>query len=76
MAVSNNIIATLNFLALLCTIPIISVGIWLASKPDNECIRWLHWPVIIIGVLFLFLALTGFVALRLLSSEVGSDRQT
>ncbi|KAI3506557.1 hypothetical protein L2E82_19778 [Cichorium intybus] len=53
--------ATLNFLALICFIPIISVGIWLASKPDNECIRWLHWPVIIIGVLFLFLALTGFV---------------
>ncbi|KAL7601449.1 tetraspanin-2 [Lactuca sativa] len=61
MAVSNNIIATLNFIALLCSIPIITAGIWLASKPDNECIRWLRWPVIIIGVLFLFLALTGFI---------------
>ncbi|KAL8243045.1 hypothetical protein R6Q59_013347 [Mikania micrantha] len=61
MAVSNNIIATLNLIALLCSIPIITAGIWLASKTDNECIRWLRWPVLIVGILFLLLALTGFI---------------
>ncbi|KAJ9547903.1 hypothetical protein OSB04_020446 [Centaurea solstitialis] len=36
-------------------------GIWLASKPDNHCIRSLPWPIVFIGILFLFLAFTGFV---------------
>lgn len=61
MAVSNNIIATLNSIAILCSIPIISAGIWLASKPDNQCIHWLRFPVLIIGILFLLLSLTGFI---------------
>ncbi|XP_076935531.1 tetraspanin-2-like [Bidens hawaiensis] len=61
MAVSNNIITTLNAIAILCSIPIITLGIWLASKPDNECVRWLRYPVLIIGILFLLLALTGFI---------------
>ncbi|KAL6534984.1 hypothetical protein OROHE_013038 [Orobanche hederae] len=60
MAVSNNLTALLNFMALMCSIPIISAGIWLASKPDNECIRWLRWPLVFIGIAFLLVALTGF----------------
>ncbi|KAL0315755.1 UNVERIFIED_CONTAM: Tetraspanin-2 [Sesamum radiatum] len=61
MAVSNNITAILNFVALMCSIPIISAGIWLASKPDNECIHWLRWPLVFLGIAFLVVALTGFV---------------
>ncbi|KVI12183.1 Tetraspanin/Peripherin [Cynara cardunculus var. scolymus] len=61
MAVSNNIIATINFIALICSIPIIFTGIWLASKPDNHCIRSLPWPIVFVGILFLLLAFTGFV---------------
>lgn len=61
MGVSNNIIAALNFIALLCSIPVIASGIWLASKQDNECINWLRWPVVFIGILFLLVALTGFI---------------
>nr|DAD48961.1 TPA_asm: hypothetical protein HUJ06_018898 [Nelumbo nucifera] len=61
MAVSNNIIAILNFLALLCSIPIIGTGIWLASKPDNECVHYFRWPVVLIGVLILLVSLAGFV---------------
>ncbi|KAL3644336.1 Tetraspanin-2 [Castilleja foliolosa] len=60
MAVSNNLTALLNFIALMCSIPIISAGIWLASKPDNECIRWLRWPLVFIGIAFLLVTLTGF----------------
>ena len=59
--VSNNITAVLNFIAFLCSIPIIAAGIWLASKPDNECIRELRWPVVILGVLILLVSLAGFV---------------
>ncbi|EYU27305.1 hypothetical protein ABFS82_10G088600 [Erythranthe guttata] len=61
MAVSNNLTALLNFVALMCSIPIISAGIWLASKPDNDCIRWLRWPLVFIGLAFLLVTLTGFV---------------
>lgn len=61
MAASNNIIAFLNFLALLCSIPIIAAGIWLANQPDNECIRLARWPLILLGVLLLLVALAGFV---------------
>ncbi|KAK6126801.1 hypothetical protein DH2020_039449 [Rehmannia glutinosa] len=61
MALSNNITAILNFIALMCSIPIIAAGIWLASKPDNECIHWLRWPLVFLGIAFLLVSLTGFV---------------
>ncbi|CAN6563826.1 unnamed protein product [Malus baccata var. baccata] len=61
MGVSNRITATLNFIALLCAIPIMSSGIWLASKPDNECIRSFRWPVFILGALMLLVCLAGFI---------------
>ncbi|KAJ8766935.1 hypothetical protein K2173_011753 [Erythroxylum novogranatense] len=61
MAVSNNITAVLNFVAFLCSIPIIVSGIWLASKPDNECIHIFRWPVVILGILILLVSLTGFL---------------
>lgn len=61
MAVSNNITAFINFVALLCSIPIIGAGIWLASKPDAECLRLARWPLIILGTLILLVSLAGFV---------------
>ncbi|KAJ4708624.1 tetraspanin-2-like [Melia azedarach] len=61
MGVANNITAVLNFIALLCSIPIIASGIWLASKPDNECIHLFRWPVVILGVLVLLVSLCGFL---------------
>ncbi|XP_039142763.1 tetraspanin-2 [Dioscorea cayenensis subsp. rotundata] len=61
MGVSNNIVAVVNFIAMLCSIPIIGAGIWLASKQDNACVHLFRWPVIIIGVLLLLVSLFGFV---------------
>ncbi|OIW03989.1 hypothetical protein TanjilG_30265 [Lupinus angustifolius] len=61
MGVSNNITALLNFIALLASIPIIAAGTWLASKPDNECIHNFRWPVLILGILILFVSLAGFI---------------
>lgn len=60
MAVSNNLTAILNFIAFMCSIPVISTGIWIASKPDNECIRWLRWPLVFLGFALLIVSLTGF----------------
>ncbi|XP_065850923.1 tetraspanin-2 [Euphorbia lathyris] len=61
MGLSNNITATLNFIAFLCSVPIIATGIWLASKPDNECIHSFRWPLVILGILVLLVSLAGFV---------------
>ncbi|XP_042519470.1 tetraspanin-2 [Macadamia integrifolia] len=61
MAVSNNITAIVNFFALLSSIPIIGAGIWLASKPDNECVHLFRWPVVLLGILMLMVSLAGFV---------------
>lgn len=61
MGVSNNITAVLNIIAILASIPIIASGIWLASKPDNECIANFRWPIVIIGILVFLVALTGFI---------------
>ncbi|THG12858.1 tetraspanin-2-like [Camellia sinensis] len=61
MAVSNNITSVLNFIAFLSSIPIIASGVWLASKPDNECIHWIRWPLVFLGIFILLVSLTGFV---------------
>jgi hypothetical protein len=61
MGVSNKVTAILNFVAFLAAIPIIASGIWLANKADNECTRYFRWPVVILGVLILLVALAGFV---------------
>ena len=61
MGVSNKITAVVNFAAFLCSLPVIAAGIWLASKPDNECVHALRWPVLVLGVLLLLVSLAGFV---------------
>ncbi|CAA0842081.1 Tetraspanin-2 [Striga hermonthica] len=61
MALSNNITAIVNFVALLCSVPIIASGIWLAAQTDNECIHWLRWPLVVLGLAFLLVTLAGFV---------------
>ena len=61
MALSNNVIGAINFVAILLSIPIIEAGIWLANEPDNSCVKILQWPVIILGILILVVALAGFV---------------
>ncbi|OIT20201.1 PREDICTED: tetraspanin-2-like [Nicotiana attenuata] len=61
MSLSNNITAFLNFVAFMCSIPIIAAGTWLASKTDNECIHWLRWPVVFMGLAVMLVSLAGFV---------------
>ncbi|XP_031109616.1 tetraspanin-2 [Ipomoea triloba] len=59
-SLSNKITAFLNFVAVMCSIPVISAGIWLASNSDNQCVHWLRWPLVFIGVALLLIALAGF----------------
>ncbi|KAK1374974.1 Protein TORNADO like [Heracleum sosnowskyi] len=61
MALSNNVIGTINFVAMLLSIPVIGSGIWLAMEADNSCVKILQWPVIILGILILMVALAGVI---------------
>ncbi|CAN1139073.1 Protein TORNADO 2 [Linum perenne] len=61
MALRNNVIGVLNFIAILLSIPILGTGIWLATEPDNSCVKLLQWPVIVLGILILVVAIAGFV---------------
>lgn len=61
MALDDTIIAGINFLAVLLSVPVIGIGIWLAMQTDNSCVQLLQWPVIVIGIVILLVALAGFV---------------
>lgn len=61
MALSNNVIGAINFVAMILSVPIIGAGIWLATEADNSCVKILQWPVIILGILVLVVAIAGFI---------------
>ncbi|XP_010273156.1 PREDICTED: protein TORNADO 2-like [Nelumbo nucifera] len=61
MAMSNNVIGSINLVAMLLSIPIIGAGIWLATETDNSCVKILQWPVIILAILILVVAAAGFI---------------
>lgn len=61
MVLNNTVIAAINFVAILLSIPIIAAGIWLSSQADSSCLNLLQWPIIILGVLVLAVALAGFI---------------
>ncbi|KAA8549500.1 hypothetical protein F0562_001184 [Nyssa sinensis] len=61
MRTSNHMIGVLNFLTFLLSIPILGVGIWLSGKANNtDCMKFLQWPLIILGVAIMVVSLAGF----------------
>jgi hypothetical protein len=61
MGCSNFLTGFLNFVTFVLSLPIIGVGIWLAKQHNTVCIRFLQWPVIIIGVFILLVSFAGMV---------------
>lgn len=61
MALSNNVIGIINFIAVLLSIPIIGAGIWLTTLQAESCVKILQWPVIILGILIFIVAMVGLV---------------
>lgn len=61
MRTSNHLIGLVNFLTFLLSIPILGGGIWLSSRANNtDCLKFLQWPLIVIGVAILVVSLAGF----------------
>ncbi len=61
MGCSNFWSGLLNFITLVLSLPIIGVGIWLAKQHDTVCVRFLEWPVIIIGIFIFVVSLAGML---------------
>ncbi|XP_008792155.1 tetraspanin-3-like [Phoenix dactylifera] len=58
---STGLIGVVNFITFLGSIPILAGGIWLGARANNtDCIRFLQWPIIIIGVTIMVISLMGF----------------
>ncbi|XP_031111104.1 tetraspanin-3-like [Ipomoea triloba] len=61
MRSSNHLIGLMNFLTFLASIPILGGGIWLSSRANStDCMKFLQWPLIIIGVAIMVVSLAGF----------------
>lgn len=61
MRSSNHLIGLLNFLTFLLSIPILGGGIWLSSRANStDCMQFLQWPLIVIGVAIMVISLAGF----------------
>ncbi|KAF7805554.1 tetraspanin-3-like [Senna tora] len=61
MRSSNHLIGVVNFLTFLLSIPILGGGIWLSSRANNtDCLKFLQWPLIVIGVCIMVVSLAGF----------------
>ncbi|KAJ4952642.1 hypothetical protein NE237_029474 [Protea cynaroides] len=59
--VSNNLIGILNFVTFLLSIPILAGGIWLSTKADTVCEKFLDKPIVVLGVFLLLVSLAGLV---------------
>lgn len=61
MRASNHIIGLVNFFTFLMSIPILGGGIWLSTRANNtDCLKFLQWPLIVIGVSIMVVSLAGF----------------
>ncbi|KAH9323180.1 hypothetical protein KI387_017819, partial [Taxus chinensis] len=59
--ISNSVVGILNFVVFLLSIPIVGLGIWLATRHETDCVKFLQGPVIIIGVFIMAVSLAGFI---------------
>lgn len=57
---SNAVVGAINFLIFLASIPILGGGIWLSTRANTDCLKFLQWPIIILGVALMVLSLVGF----------------
>ncbi|KAH7285416.1 hypothetical protein KP509_33G027300 [Ceratopteris richardii] len=60
MELSRHLIAILNAITFVLSIPILGAGIWLAGRHHTDCIRFLQGPVIVIGLFVMLSSIAGF----------------
>ncbi|KAK9124350.1 hypothetical protein Sjap_013952 [Stephania japonica] len=61
MTASNSLVGFFNFLTFLASVPVLGAGIWLSSRANTaDCLKFLEWPFIAIGVSIMVVSLAGF----------------
>ncbi|KAK9697479.1 hypothetical protein RND81_08G040300 [Saponaria officinalis] len=61
MRCSNNLVAFLNTLTFLLSIPILIGGIWLSHHASTDCEHYLEKPVIALAIFLMIVSLAGVV---------------
>ncbi|XP_042503114.1 tetraspanin-8-like [Macadamia integrifolia] len=61
LRVSNSLIALLNLLGLVASIPVLTISLWLRKHAINECERTLGVPLMVLGIILFFLSLVGLI---------------
>ncbi|XP_024531449.1 tetraspanin-3 [Selaginella moellendorffii] len=56
---SNMAMAAFSGITLLCGIVVLGTGIWLSTKHSTDCVRFLEWPIIVLGVAITLISLAG-----------------
>lgn len=65
MPAKNLALILINLATLLLSIPILVMGIWLAARHHADCLSFLEWPLIVIGIVMMVMSLIGLLgALR------------
>ncbi|KAJ4957928.1 hypothetical protein NE237_025039 [Protea cynaroides] len=58
---SNNLVGILNFITFLLSVPILGAGIWLSTKGNTVCEKFLEKPVIALGVFLMVVSIAGII---------------
>jgi hypothetical protein len=61
MGCSNYLTGFLNLATFILSIPIIAFGVWLSKTHDTVCVRFLQYPIIVLGVFILLMSLAGMI---------------
>ncbi|XP_074273670.1 tetraspanin-8-like [Silene latifolia] len=61
MGCSNYLVAILNFITFLLSIPILGAGIWLKRHASTDCEHYLENPVIALAIFLLVVSLAGVI---------------
>lgn len=58
---STFVVLWVNFFTLVVAVGVVGMGIWLGTRHNNDCDKFLTLPVLIIGGFVFLISLTGFV---------------
>eukprot|EP00246_Nothoceros_aenigmaticus_P016027 TRINITY_DN7012_c0_g1_i1.p1 TRINITY_DN7012_c0_g1~~TRINITY_DN7012_c0_g1_i1.p1 ORF type:complete len:273 (+),score=23.88 TRINITY_DN7012_c0_g1_i1:232-1050(+) len=61
MGASNKVTGIINLIGALAGVALVIVGVWLSKQHTTDCVKFLQWPVIVIGAFILLMSVAGFV---------------
>lgn len=59
--ISNGLITIINILTLLVSFVVIGIGAYFSLQTNSVCQKFLHWPVLILGIFLLVISILGII---------------